>query len=80
MSPWIEKELKLLKKLVKKGKTPKTIAEKFKKKNYNKNIFEIISKIRSIPELRPYFQAKEWTMDDLDKLVEDIQKGRKFPD
>ena len=45
MSQWSEKELKLLKKLVKKGKSSKYITEQFekkRKKGYNKNIFQII--------------------------------------
>ena len=77
MSQWSGKELKLLKKLVKKGKTPKKIADEFekkRKKGYNKNIFQIISQMRSLPELRPHFQHKEWTMDDLGRFAEDIKK------
>jgi hypothetical protein len=80
MGHWSEKELKLLKKLVKKGRTPKKIAEQFekkRKKGYKKNIFQIISQIRSLPELRPHFQHKEWTLDDLEKFAEDIKKHPK---
>ncbi|MHA1652004.1 MAG: hypothetical protein ACTSYB_17610 [Candidatus Helarchaeota archaeon] len=80
MSNWSEKELKLLKKLVKKGKSPKEIAKEFekkRKKGYNKNVFQIISKSRSIDELRPYYQHREWTFDDLEKFAEDIKKMKK---
>ncbi|NVM52255.1 MAG: hypothetical protein HWN66_01040 [Candidatus Helarchaeota archaeon] len=77
MSHWSEKELKLLKKLVKKKKSIKIIAEKFKKKGFNKNIFEILSKVRSLPELRHYYQDSEWSLNDLDRLVELIKKRKK---
>ena len=76
---WSDKELKLLKKLVKKKKSSKQIAETFekkKKKGYNKNIFQIISQMRSMPELRPYFQKTEITFDDLDGFLEAIQKKK----
>ena len=77
MSHWSEKELKLLKKLVKKKKSMRDIAKKFEKKGYNKNVFMIISKVRSLPELRPYFQSNDWTMDDLSKFVDLIKKRKK---
>ncbi len=74
MGQWNEKELKLLKKMVKKKKPIKKIAEKFEERGFNKNIFEIISKVRSLPELRPSFQGSDWTLEDIDKLVEDVKK------
>ncbi|NVM31518.1 MAG: hypothetical protein HWN65_21960 [Candidatus Helarchaeota archaeon] len=78
MSHWSEKELKLLKKLVKKNKSTKEIAKQFEKKGFNKNIFMIISKVRSLPELRPYYQNEEWTLNDLGKFA-DLLKKRKKP-
>ncbi len=80
MSQWSEKELALLIKLVKKGKPPKKIAqvfEKKRKKGFKKNIFQIISQIRSLPELRQYFQDKELTLKDLEKLAEEFKKEKK---
>ena len=77
MSKWSEKELKFLEKLVKKKKSVKKIAEKFKKKGYKKNVFIILSKIRSLPYLRPYYQEREWTFNDLDKLVDHLKKNKK---
>ena len=77
MSQWKEEELDLLRKLVKKKKSPKKIAKKFEKKGYRKNLFMILSKIRSLPELRPYFQETEWTMDDLGKFIDVLKKRKK---
>ncbi|MHA1265737.1 MAG: hypothetical protein ACTSRS_10945 [Candidatus Helarchaeota archaeon] len=78
MVRWSEAELKYLKKLVKKRKTLKEISLKFEKKGFNKNIFLILSQIRSLPELRPYFQQNEWTLADLGKFA-DLLKKRKKP-
>ena len=77
MSNWSEKELKLLKKLLKKGKSDREIANEFEKKGYNKNIFLIISKKRSSPEFRPYFQENEWTMDNIEEFVDQLKKSKK---
>ena len=70
MSHWSEKEIKFLIKLVKKRKSAKYIAKKFDKKGFNKNVFVILSKIRSTPELRPYFEERDWIMEDIGKLAE----------
>ncbi len=78
MSHWSEKEIKFLTKLVKKRKSAKQIAKKFEKKGFNKNIFVILSKIRSTPELRPYFEGSDWTMEDIGKFA-DLLKKRKKP-
>ncbi|MHA1131842.1 MAG: hypothetical protein ACTSQQ_13665 [Candidatus Helarchaeota archaeon] len=80
MIDWSEKKLKRLKKLVKKGKTPKKIAQEFekkRKKGYKKNVFQIISQIRSLPELRQYFQHTELTINDLEKFAEEFKKDKK---
>jgi len=77
MSAWSDKEIKLLKKLLKKGKSDKDIAMEFERKGYNKNVFMIISKKRSTPELRPYFQESEWTMGDLDGFQDELKKQKK---
>lgn len=77
MSAWSDKETKLLKKLLKKGKSDKEIASEFEKKGYNKNIFMIISKKRSTPELRQYFQESEWTMENIEGFMDDLKKQKK---
>lgn len=77
MSHWSEKEIKLLTKLVKKKKSAKEIAKQFEKKGYKKNIFLILSKIRSIPELRPYFQDQDWKLEDIGKFEELLKKRKK---
>jgi hypothetical protein len=73
MAQWNDKELKLLKKMVKKKKPLKKITKEFEKKRFNKNIFEILSKVRSLPELRPSFQGNEWTLEDIDRLVDEVR-------
>ena len=77
MSHWSEKEIKFLTKLVKKRKSAKYIAKKFDKKGFNKNVFVILSKIRSTPELRPYFEERDWIMEDIGKLAELLKKRKK---
>jgi len=77
MSTWSEKELKLLKKLLKKGKSDREIATEFEKKGYNKNIFMIISKKRSSPEFRQLFQKSEWTMDNIEDFIDQLKKPKK---
>ncbi|HUX99765.1 MAG TPA: hypothetical protein VMV49_09445 [Candidatus Deferrimicrobium sp.] len=77
MSQWSEKEVKLLKKLMKKKKQLKKIAEEFEKKGYSKNIFMIISKVRSMPELRPYYQQSELTFENMDSFLEQLKKRKK---
>jgi ribosome-binding factor A len=76
MSQWSEKEIKLLTKLMKKKKPLKKIAEDFQKKGYSKNIFMIISKVRSMPELRPYYQQSELTFENMDKFLEQLKKRK----
>jgi hypothetical protein len=77
MSSWSDKELKLLKKLLKKGKSDREIALEFEKKGYNKNIFMIISKKRSTPDLRKYFQESELTMENIEGFMDDLKKQKK---
>ena len=77
MSQWSEKEVKLLKKLMKKKNQLKKIAEEFEKKGYSKNIFMIISKVRSMPELRPYYQQSELTFENMDSFLEQLKKRKK---
>jgi len=49
----------------------------FEKKGYKKNIFMIISKKRSTPELRQYFQESEWTMENIEGFMDDLKKQKK---
>jgi DNA-binding winged helix-turn-helix (wHTH) protein len=80
MSTWSDKEIKLLKKLLKKGKSDREIATEFEKKGYNKNVFMIISKKRSSPELRQYFQKSEWTIDNIEDFADQLKKQKKSPE
>ncbi len=80
MGNWSDKEIKLLKKLLKKGKSDREIALEFEKKGYNKNVFMIISKKRSSPELRQYFQKGEWTMDNIKEFLDQLKKLKKSPE
>lgn len=77
MSAWSDKEIKLLKKLLKKGKSDKDIALEFERKGYNKNVFMIISKKRSTPELRQYFQKSEWTLENIEEFKGELKKRKK---
>lgn len=78
MSNWSDKEVKFLKKLLKKRKSDREIAKEFEKKGYDKNVFMIISKKRSSPELRQYFQESEWTIDNIEEFINQV-KNRKKP-
>jgi len=78
LSNWSDKEVKFLKKLLKKRKSDREIAKEFEKKGYDKNVFMIISKKRSSPELRQYFQESEWTIDNIEEFINQV-KNRKKP-
>ena len=80
MSTWSDKEIKLLKKLLKKRKSDREIALEFEKKGYKKNVFMIITKKRSSPDLRQYFQESEWTMDNIKEFLDQLKKLKKSPE
>jgi hypothetical protein len=80
MNNWSDKEIKLLKKLLKKRKSDREIALEFEKKGYKKNVFMIITKKRSSPDLRQYFQESEWTMDNIKEFLDQLKKLKKSPE
>ena len=72
-----EKEKKIIIDLYKNGKPLEHILKKLESEGFKNNKNLLFSKIRSIPELRPYLNKDRITFDEIEKFMNEIKLNKR---